>query len=142
MMTVEAGPQPLSAITSYHAHIYYEPGEARSRAERLRTLIAERFVARIGSWHDAPVGPHTRPMYQVAFAVDLFPRFVPWLMLNRLGLTVLIHPNTRRPRDDHLRNALWLGEPLPVKGDILPVEVSQEEVEKLPAPNTSPGREP
>ncbi len=77
---------PLSEITSYHAHIYFDPGEARARAERLRTLIGERFVARLGSWHDKPVGPHVKPMYQVAFAVDLFPRFVPWLMLNRMGL--------------------------------------------------------
>ena len=136
-------PQRLSTITSYHAHIYYDPGEARARAARLRELIAERFVARIGSWHDSPVGPHTKPMYQVAFAVELFPRFVPWLMLNRMDLRILVHPNTMRPRDDHLRHALWLGDPLPLKGDILPVEVgSPDEIEKLPEPNTNPSREP
>ena len=77
-------------------------------------------------------------MYQVAFAVDLFPRFVPWLMLNRMGLAVLIHPNTRRPHDDHLVNALWLGEVLPLKGEILPVEVGEEGIEELPQPNTNP----
>jgi len=135
-------PLPLSEITSYHAHIYYEPGEGRERAARLRELIGERFVARLGSWHDKPVGPHPTPMYQVAFAVELFPRFVPWLMLNRMGLTVLIHPNTRRPRDDHLSNALWLGAALPLKGDILPVEVAADAIEELPEPNTSPTRQP
>ena len=129
---------PLSAITSYHAHIYFDPGEGRVRAERLRTLIGERFVARLGSWHDKPVGPHVKPMYQVAFAVDLFPRFVPWLMLNRMGLSVLIHPNTRRPHDDHLVNALWLGEQLALKGDMLPAEVAEDAVEDLPPPNTAP----
>ncbi len=137
-----AEPLPLSEITSYHAHIYFESGEGRERAARLRELIGERFVARIGSWHDKPVGPHPIPMYQVAFAVDLFPRFVPWLMLNRLGLTVLVHPNTRRPRDDHLSNALWLGAVLPLKGDILPVEVAAGEVEELPEPNTRPTLQP
>lgn len=141
-LAVDQEPQTLSAITSYHAHVYYDPGEARSRAERLRTLIGERFLARLGAWHDELVGPHLKPMYQVAFAVDLFPRFVPWLMLNRLGLTVLVHPNTRRPRDDHLENALWLGEVLPLKGDILPVEVPEDGIEPLPAPNTKPSREP
>ena len=137
-----AAPLPVSAITSYHAHIYYELGEGRERAARLRELIGERFVARVGAWHDALVGPHLRPMYQVAFAVDLFPSLVPWLMLNRRGLSILVHPNTRRPRDDHLVNALWLGEVLPLKGEILPVEVGPGEIERLAEPNTNPTREP
>jgi DOPA 4,5-dioxygenase len=135
-------PHRLSEITSYHAHIYYDLGEERARAERLRTLIGERFVARLGSWHDKPVGPHIKPMYQVAFAVELFPRFVPWLMLNRMGLSVLIHPNTRWPHDDHLVNALWLGEKLPLKGDMLPAEVAEDQVEELPPPNTNPTLQP
>jgi len=139
-----ASPEPfrLSEITSYHAHVYYDLGEGRERAARLRALIGERFVARIGAWHDELVGPHLKPMYQVAFAVELFPRFVPWLMLNRMGLSILVHPNTRRPRDDHLLYALWLGEALPVKGDVLPVEVGPEEIEKLPEPNTKPTLQP
>ena len=99
-------------------------------------------MARLGSWHDKPVGPHVKPMYQVAFAVELFPRFVPWLMLNRMGLSVLIHPNTRRPHDDHLVNALWLGERLPLKGDMLPAEVAEDGVEDLPPPNTAPTLQP
>ena len=72
-----------AAITGYHAHLYYAP-ETRPIAERLRAAIGERFPqARIGSWHDEPVGPHPVSMYQVAFAVEEFPLFVPWLMLNR-----------------------------------------------------------
>jgi aromatic ring-cleaving dioxygenase len=142
MTNAHATPLPVSAITSYHAHIYYDLGEGRERAERLRTLIGQRFVARIGAWHDELVGPHLKPMYQVAFAVELFPRIVPWLMLNRMGLSILVHPNTRRPRDDHLVNSLWLGEALPLKGEILPVEVGSEKVEELPPPNTSPTLQP
>ena len=142
MTSQSEAPLPLGAITSYHAHIYYDLGEERAQAERLRTLIGERFVARIGAWHDAPVGPHLKGMYQVAFAVDLFPRFVPWLMLNRMGLSVLVHPNTRRPRDDHLTYPLWLGEKLPLKPDMLPIEVPEAKVEELPPPNTSPTLQP
>lgn len=143
-MTSDKAQEPLrlSEITSYHAHIYYDLGEGRSRAERLRALIGERFVARLGSWHDKLVGPHPKSMYQVAFAVDLFPRFVPWLMLNRMGLTVLVHPNTHRPRDDHAKNALWLGGVLPLKGEILPVEVAEDGIEELPEPNTNPTLQP
>ena len=139
---MNADPHRLSEITSYHAHIYFDPGEARTRGERLRALIGERFVARIGAWHDELVGPHLKGMYQVAFAVELFPRFVPWLMLNRMGLSVLVHPNTRRPHDDHLVNALWLGEKLPLKADMLPAAVAEDEVEELPPPNTSPILQP
>jgi DOPA 4,5-dioxygenase len=140
-MTNDA-PLPLREITSYHAHIYYDLGDARARAERLRAMIAERFVARVGAWHDELVGPHLKPMYQVAFAIDLFPRFVPRLMLNRMGLSVLVHPNTRWPRADHLTHALWLGERLPLKEEGLPVEVTEAEIEKLPPPNTSPTLDP
>jgi aromatic ring-cleaving dioxygenase len=131
-------PKGLGEITSYHAHIYFDASD-RERAARLRELISERFTARVGSWHERPIGPHTKAMYQVAFAVDEFPRFVPWLMLNRDGLSVLVHPNTLWPKDDHLVHALWLGEALPINDSMLPVEVpSRDKVEELPPPNTQP----
>ena len=68
----DASPNP-SAIREYHAHIYYAP-ETRQIAARLRTGIGERFQARIGSWHDEPVGPHPISMYQVAFVEEEFAR--------------------------------------------------------------------
>jgi DOPA 4,5-dioxygenase len=105
-------------ITGYHAHIYYDP-TTRSTAARLRDRIGERFAARLGSWHDEPVGPHPIAMYQVAFAVEEFPRLVPWLMLNRDGLDVLVHPMTGDAVADHTRHALWLGAPLPLRLDVL-----------------------
>jgi len=83
-----------ATIQGYHVHLYYAP-ETRPVAERLRTAIEERFPqVRVGSWHDEPVGPHPVAMYQVAFAAEEFSRFVPWLMLNREGLNVLVHPLT------------------------------------------------
>lgn len=108
----------LPRITGYHAHIYYEPA-TRGLAERLRQAIGERFTARLGRWHDAPVGPHPVSMYQVAFAVDEFPRLVPWLMLNRGGLSVLVHPLTGDDYEDHARFPLWLGTPLPLRLEVL-----------------------
>jgi DOPA 4,5-dioxygenase len=41
-------------------------------------------------------------------------------MLNRLGLAVLVHPNTEDARADHLTHALWMGEILPLNADVLP----------------------
>lgn len=115
-------PSAISAIQSYHAHVYYEPATKDAAAE-LRKWVEERFIVRMGSWHDVPVGPHPQAMYQIAFELDLFPSLVPFLMLNRMGLTVLVHPESGRPRDDHLQHAIWMGAVLTLKGDILP-EVS------------------
>jgi aromatic ring-cleaving dioxygenase len=108
-----------SVISGYHAHLYYTP-ETRPIAERLRAAIGERFPqARVGNWHDEPVGPHPVAMYQVAFAVEYFPLLVPWLMLNRENLDVLVHPLTDDSVADHTRFALWLGSPLPLRVEAL-----------------------
>jgi DOPA 4,5-dioxygenase len=132
-------PRGFRAITSYHAHIYWQSNEERELALKLRQWIGERFAVALGRVHEVPVGPHTRAMYQVAFTSEVFASFVPWLMLNRLGLDVLIHPNTGRARDDHLLHALWLGTPLPVRGDVLPNEPGSDGIDQ-PVTNTSPDR--
>ena len=44
-------------------------------------------------------------MYQVAFSPEEFARFVPWLMLNRGGLDVLVHPQTGDAYADHTEHA-------------------------------------
>lgn len=113
-------PQDPATIDEYHAHIYYDPA-TRETAATLRAEIEARFpAARMGRWHDVPVGPHPQAMYQVAFKPDLFATLAPFVMLNRRGLTVLLHPETGRPRDDHTRHATWMGQVLPIKADTLP----------------------
>jgi aromatic ring-cleaving dioxygenase len=129
--------RPRAGILSYHAHIYYDPVRTRADADTLRQRIAERFEVQLGRWHDGPVGPHSAAMYQVAFAPEAFASFVPWLMLNRSGLNVLVHPNTLAPRDDHLRHALWLGDALPLKPDVLPLHTDAAHESPI-QPNTTP----
>ena|ERR1700751_412359 len=107
-----------SHIKGYHSHIYYS-SQTRAIAERLRAEIGERFDVRVGSWHDEPVGPHPISMYQVAFVEDEFAGLVPWLMLNRKELNVLVHPLTGDSVADHTRFAAWLGTPLPLRLDVL-----------------------
>ena len=86
---------PVDAITDYHAHVYYDPANSRDRAERLRERVAAAFPqAKLGRWHDELVGPHPQSMYQIAFPTEMLAAFVPWLMLNRDGLTILLHPET------------------------------------------------
>jgi aromatic ring-cleaving dioxygenase len=129
--------KPLASIHSYHAHIYFDPASTRVSAEALRQQIAERFVVQMGRWHEVPVGPHNQAMYQVAFTTALFASFVPWLMINRGNLDVLVHPNTLAPRDDHLRHALWLGERQPLIDKVLPMHIDAAE-ESAIVVNTSP----
>jgi aromatic ring-cleaving dioxygenase len=40
---------------------------------------------------------------------------VPWLMLNRDGLTVLLHPETGDDLTDHTAHAAWFGAVLPLR---------------------------
>jgi DOPA 4,5-dioxygenase len=123
------------AIVSWHAHVYFDPATTRALAERVRSGIAQRFRVQLGRWHDIPVGPHSAPMYQVAFDVATFGELVPWLALHREGLNVLVHPNTLAPRADHLVHALWLGTPLPLRPEVLPETIAASE-ESPVVPNT------
>jgi aromatic ring-cleaving dioxygenase len=129
--------KPQANILSYHAHVYFDPARTRAEADTLRQCISERFVVQLGRWHEVPVGPHTAPMYQVAFSKEQFARFVPWLMLNRGALDVLVHPNTLAPRDDHLHHALWLGDKLPLIESVLPLRLDATQESPI-EPNTTP----
>ena len=112
-----AGQDP-STIRGYHAHVYYDE-KTRDAAERLRERLKERFDVRLGRWHDRPIGPHPRWSYQVAFRIEQFADLVPWLMLNRSGLTIFLHPDTGDDIPDHRDHPLWLGQSLDIDLDAL-----------------------
>lgn len=118
-MTTSTEPRPASDIRGYHAHIYYRNEAEKAEAAVLRSQLASRFEVTLGRWRDEPVGPHPLPMYQVAFAADQFASFVPWLMLNRRDLTILVHPETGEDVPDHRDFPVWLGEKLPLNVEFL-----------------------
>ena len=105
--------QPIK-IDGYHAHVYYD-AETRPRAERLRETIANRLAVEVRELSDEPRGPHPVPQFRFTFTTAQFDNVVPWLMLNREGLDVLVHPLTDDSYDDHSRDAVWLGSPVPLK---------------------------
>jgi DOPA 4,5-dioxygenase len=110
---------PVDAITDYHVHVYYDPAQNRDRAAHLRDRVTAAFPqAKLGRWHDDLVGPHPQSMYQIAFPTEMLAAFVPWLMLNRDGLTVLLHPETGDDFTDHSAHAAWFGAVLPLRLDV------------------------
>jgi aromatic ring-cleaving dioxygenase len=124
-------------IISWHAHVYFDGPDQRHQAAVLREAIAQRFPVQQGRWHDRLVGPHSRPMYQVAFEPAVFAGLVPWLALNRGDLDVLVHPNTLRPRVDHLHHAMWLGQRLHIVESALPERIAREQEDPVVV-NTGP----
>ncbi len=117
--TPTAAPAPIEGIDGWHAHVYYDPATTRARAAVLRGWVEEGFNVMLGRWHDVKVGPHPQAMYQILFKNADFPRLVPFLALNRMGLDVLVHPNTDDEYADHMDHALWLGRTLLLDGSML-----------------------
>jgi DOPA 4,5-dioxygenase len=108
MATDQAAEYPVASISGYHAHVYYDAATKAAAAE-VREAVEQRFEVTMGRWHDAPIGPHPSGSYQIAFSPDLFGELVPWLALNRRGLTVFVHPDTGEALTDHSANVIWLG---------------------------------
>ena len=105
-------------VSGYHAHVYYNP-ETFPVAVKLRESLEANFPVQVGRLSDAPVGPHPVSQFAAIFKTDAFQTVVPWLMLNRQGLDILIHPLTNDMVDDHTVYALWLGSPIDLKLDTM-----------------------
>lgn len=108
----------MTEVKGYHAHVYYTP-DTKPIAAKLRETIIGKFTVEPGGFSDEPRGPHPVSQFNVIFEIPEFQNLVPWLMLNREGLDVLVHPLTDSSYDDHTAYAMWLGAPVPLKTEIL-----------------------
>ena len=102
----------------YHAHVYYDAA-TKPIATRLRDTIIAKFAVEPGAFSDEPRGPHPVSQFNMIFEAPEFQNIVPWLMFNREGLNVLVHPLSGNNYDDHSKLALWLGTPVPLRLDRL-----------------------
>jgi DOPA 4,5-dioxygenase len=103
-------------IDGYHIHVYYDDA-TRQRAEEVVSALAEKFALERRPSTGSPNGPHPIPQFRLTLAAGKFRDAVPWLMLNRDGLDVLVHPLTDSSYDDHTKYALWIGNPVALKTD-------------------------
>jgi DOPA 4,5-dioxygenase len=98
----------MSAITEYHAHVYYDAA-TRPQAEQLCKAAGETFGVKVGRMHDNPVGPHPRGSCQLTVKTEQLAQVLPWLVLNRGELTVFAHAQTGNALKDHTAHVIWLG---------------------------------
>ena len=107
----------MGNISGYHAHVYFDETTIET-AREICERVSEKFDISMGRVHERPVGPHPRWSCQLAFDKGKFGRVIPWLMKNREGLTVFIHPITGDDLMDHTDHAIWMGEMLPLNLEI------------------------
>ena len=98
----------MTRIADFHAHVYFD-ADTVEQARALCNEAAERFDVQLGRVHERPVGPHPCWSCQLAFMPEVFGELIPWLSVNRAGLTVFVHPQTGNELADHTDHALWMG---------------------------------
>ena len=77
-----------------------------------------RFEVQLG--HGSTTNPLPPPLSDVfAFLPSQFGTVVPWLMLHRDELNILVHPETGDDVADHTLHSLWLGEKLELNVEVL-----------------------
>jgi aromatic ring-cleaving dioxygenase len=109
---------PNLKIYGYHAHIYYDAA-TKAIAELFHERLSATYPVEMGQFSGEWVGPHPVPQFQIIFTKALFQEVVPWMMLNREGLDILVHPLTDDMLDDHTIYTLWLGAPIALKLDTM-----------------------
>ncbi|CAF1157595.1 unnamed protein product [Adineta ricciae] len=120
---------------SYHIHVYFlqKNENQTNEATSLRNRFIERFnvdscnddcetwCPKICHWdlNMAPIGPHPIGSWGIYLPLEQFIDAVSFISINHGNLTVLLHPNSGRPKIDHLLNAFWIKSILPLDGDQL-----------------------
>lgn len=105
----------------YHAHIYFNL-QQQAIAEEVRFTLAAAIpeLTYLGRLIPMPIGPHPLPMFEIHIPAQILETAIATIDSKRQGLTVLIHPVQADELEAHTTKALWLGEPVLLKLDVLP----------------------
>ncbi|ATH07441.1 4,5-dioxygenase [Halobacteriovorax marinus] len=95
-------------VKEYHAHLYYSE-ENLEVAKQVVEKAREFGLFSIGRIHERLVGPHPMWSCQLLFKNDELPKAMPWILENREGLIIFMHPDTGNDLEDHTDHAIWIG---------------------------------
>eukprot|EP01080_Neovahlkampfia_damariscottae_P007880 gene7880-12349_t len=98
-------------------HFYYDE-KTKESALKVREELQKAFpVLTFYKPHFENIGPHLKWMWEADFTnsknfFEDFGTIVYWLMMNRNGHSILIHPHTGDGLKDHVEHPIWLGDKL------------------------------
>lgn len=101
----------------YHFHLYFSH-EQIALATEIAQSVRDEFQVAIGRVWDRPVGPHPVNSCQISVPRAKFQDVVVWLMENRQGLDVFIHPEGEDDLIAHRDHVMWLGQSYELKLEI------------------------
>lgn len=93
---------------SYHFHLYFNADQIEL-AKSISKELEELYKVPVGRVWDRPVGPHPVNSCQVTVSSEKFEEVVSWLLINRKGLDVFIHPEGQDDLADHRDHIMWIG---------------------------------
>ena len=104
----------------FHGHIYFSADQIE-RATEVRQNLASALpqLTYLGKLITRPIGPHTKPMFEIHIPAAEIERIMPVIEELRQGLSVLIHPVQENELEAHTTGAQWLGEKLPLDLKVL-----------------------
>ncbi|TPX55690.1 hypothetical protein PhCBS80983_g05109 [Powellomyces hirtus] len=109
-------------IKEWHFHVYFMQDNVESKAKALelhaelerKTKSGDFVAVPLKTINFVPRGPHLIGSFETWVPIEYFATLYQWFLLNRQGLSILVHPLTREEVRDHSERAVWMGTPLPL----------------------------
>lgn len=100
---------------TFHVHVYFAENEI-ALAMAVRESLAQAIpqLTYIGRPIPKPIGPHSKPMFEIHIPAASIDDATPIIDQLRQGLSALIHPVQTDELDAHTTSAKWLGAKLPL----------------------------